>query len=270
MNVLRGAASPLALYVSALTVAMVLPIAVVVLTSLTPREFLEFPPSGLSLRWYVAILESGVWTTALQVSLQIALIATSASLVIGVMAALGLRAASGRWSTGLQTFFLSPLMIPSLLIGLGLLRLFDEAHIRPSILTVAVGHTMIATPYVIRYVLASLAGIDPALERASAILGAGAWRTFRRITLPLMRPGIVAGALFSFIMSVDDVNIALFLSDIHVLPFSVKLMGHVEQNADPLGAAVASILVILAFVVLLVCDRIAGIDWMFGIKAGND
>ena len=262
--------SPLGIYAVVVAAAMVLPIAIVILTALTPKEFLEFPPSGISLRWFEEVWRSEVWTNALLISLRIAGIATAAALLVGVTAALALRATTSRWSASLQAFLLSPLMIPSMLIGLGLLRIFDEARISPSVLTVAIGHTMIATPYVIRYALASLSGIDPVLERAAGILGASGWRTFTRVTLPLMRPGIIAGALFSFIMSLDDVNIALFLSNIQVHPFSVKLMGHVEQNADPLGAAVASVLVIIAFVVLLVCDRIAGIHWMFGIRSGSE
>jgi putative spermidine/putrescine transport system permease protein len=256
-------------YVALLTVAMVLPTVVVLIASLTPREYLAFPPGGLSFRWYGAVFESGVWMSALWVSIRIATLVTIAALLLGIPAALALRAAKSRISATLQAVFLSPLMIPSILIGLGLLRFFDEMHVRPSVATVALGHTLLATPYVIRYVLAGLAGVDPALERAAGILGAGKWRTFSKVTFPLMRHGIVAGALFSFIISLDDVNIALFLSDIRVVPFSVKLMSHVEQNADPLGAAVASVLVLIALAVLFVCDRIAGIDWMFGIKGSR-
>lgn len=270
MNLRQPVMSPLGIYAVVLAALMVLPIAIVILTALTPKEFLEFPPSGLNLRWFGEVWASEVWMKALGVSVRIAVLATVCALVVGVTAALALRATASRWSAALQAFFLSPLMIPSMLIGLGLLRLFDWAHVSPAVVTVAVGHTMIATPYVIRYALASLSGIDPVLERAAGILGADPLRTFTRVTLPLMRPGIVAGALFSFIMSLDDVNIALFLSNIQVQPFSVKLMGHVEQNADPLGAAVASVLVIIAFVVMLICDRIAGIHWMFGIRSGSD
>ena len=260
----------LALYVALLTGIMLLPTAVVIMTSLTPKEYLEFPPSGLSLRWYATVFESGAWVSSLLISFYIALLATVSSLLLGIPAALALRSIRSRRGASLQAVFLSPLMIASILIGLALLRFFDEWHVRASVMSVAIGHTLLATPYVIRYVLAGLAGVDPVLERASGILGAGKWRTFCKITYPLMRHGIVAGALFSFIISLDDVNIAMFLSDIHVLPFSVKLMGYVEQNADPLGAAIASILVIIAFAVLFICDRIVGIDWMFGIRSNKD
>jgi putative spermidine/putrescine transport system permease protein len=87
-----------------------------------------------------------------------------------------------------------------------------------------------------------------------------------RVTFPLIRHGILAGALFSFIVSLDDVNIALFLSDVHTTPLPVQLFSYIEQNADPLGAAVASILVLLASLAILICDRIVGIEWLFGIK----
>ena len=104
---------------------------------------------------------------------------------------------------------------------------------------------------------------------SSADSGAGPLRTFFKVTLPLIRHALIAGALFSFIVSLDDVNIALFLSDIHVSPLSVQLLGYVQQSAGPLGAALASLLVRAAFAAIFVCDKTAGIDFLFGIRRGT-
>jgi len=125
---------------------------------------------------------------------------------------------------------------------------------------------VIAIPYVVRFVLASLAGVDPALDRAARVLRSGRWRAFRKVTLPLIRHGLIARALFSVIVSVDDVNIALCLSDVHVSPLAVQLLGYVQQTTDPRGAAVASLLMVVALVLIFICDRIACIDWLFGIR----
>lgn len=257
----------LRLYVGLATIAMALPILIVLGTSLSPRAFLEFPPSGIDFRWYMAVLNNPAWTESLRLSFQIAAIATVSSLLLGVPAVLALRKIRSSWSVTLQTFFLSPLMIPTILIGLALLRTFESWDIRPSIVTVAVGHTIIAMPYVIRYVLASLSSVDPAVERAALIHGASPWRTFWTVTFPLMRHGIIAGALFASIVSLEDVNVSLFLSQIHLQPFAFRLLGYVEQNANPLGAAAASLLVLTAMIMLFICDRIAGINWLFGIKS---
>jgi putative spermidine/putrescine transport system permease protein len=256
----------LRVYVAAMVVLMVLPIAVVLLTSLTADAYLSFPPHGISLRWYLDVVTDDQWMSAVTTSVQVGAIVVVLAMLIGVPAAIGLHNARGGLATALQTFFLSPLMIPSLVIGLSLLRFYETLDVAASAFSVALGQSLVAAPYVVRFVLASLVGVDPGLERAARILGGGRWRTFRKITLPLIRHGLIAGALFSFIVSVDDVNIALFLSDIHVTPLSVQLLGYVQQSADPRGAAVASLLVIVAFVLIFVCDRIAGIDWLFGIR----
>lgn len=256
----------LCLYVTLMVVLMVLPIAIVLLTSLTPDAFLSFPPHGFSIRWYRDVVGDDEWLSSIADSLQIGGLVVLLAMLIGVPAAIGLRHARGAMATTLQTFFLSPLMIPSLVIGLAILRFYTALDLAASALSVAAGQALIAIPYVVRFVLASMAGVDPALDRAARILGSGRWRTFRKVTLPLIRHGLIAGALFSFIVSVDDVNIALFLSDVHVSPLSVQLLGYVQQSADPRGAAVASILMLVAFVLIFVCDRIAGIDWLFGIR----
>ena len=254
-------------YVAIATLAMLFPIAIVIGTSLTPRAFLEFPPSGLDFKWYVSVLSSSTWTGSLLLSFQIAALSTCTSLLLGVPAALALRKISSRWSVTLQTFFLSPLMIPNILIGLALLRTFEQLGIRPSIVTLAIGHTIISMPYIVRYVLASLAGVDPALERAARIHGATALRAFRTVTLPLINHGVIAGALFAAIVSLDDVNVTLFLSRVQLQPFSFRLLGYVQQSANPLGAAAASLLVLIALALLFACDRIVGINWLFGIKS---
>jgi putative spermidine/putrescine transport system permease protein len=249
-----------------MTVLVLLPIFVVVLVSFTASDFITFPPPGLSLEWYRAVLTDPQWTSSLWLSLRIAALVTLFSVVLGVPAALALQSSTGASAAAAQTLFLSPLMVPTIVIGFALLHIISTLGIGASALTVAIGQTILALAYVVRLVLASLAGVDPQLERAAAILGSSPWRTFWTVTFPLIRHGIVVGALFSFIVSVDDVNIALFLSNVRNAPLSVTLFSYIEQNADPQGAAVSSLLVLIAMVLLAICDRIVGIGWLFGIR----
>lgn len=253
-------------YVSAMAVLVILPIAVVIGASLSESAYLTFPPEGLTLKWYGETLGTSLWIDSFWLSLEIGLMVAVLTTSIGVPAAIALRNMRGPLANVLQMLFLSPLMLPTILIGLSLLQFYQKVGIATSAITVTLGHTIIACPYVIRLVLASFAGVDPNLERVASILGAGPIRRFLRVTFPLIRHGILAGALFSFIVSLDDVNIALFLSDVHTTPLPVQLFSYIEQNADPLGAAVASILVLMASVAILVCDRLVGIEWLFGIK----
>ena len=259
----------LTVYTTVITALVLLPILIVLLISFTASDYIIFPPPGFSLEWYRTVLSDPQWTTSLRLSLKIATIVTAFSLLLGVPAALALRSGSGFLATAMQTLFLSPLMVPTIVIGFALLRVFSMVDIRASALTVAVGQTVLAMAYVVRLVLASLAGVDSKLENAAAILGSGPWRTFWTVTFPLIRHGIIVGALFSFIVSVDDVNIALFLSDVRTSPLSVTLFSYIEQNADPQGAAVSSLLVIIAVLLLAIADRIVGIGWLFGIGNGR-
>lgn len=253
-------------YIVVITALVLLPIVIVLLVSFTASDFIIFPPPGLSLEWYRTVLSDPEWMSSLWLSLRIATLVTMLSIALGVPGALALRSSTGVLAAATQTLFLSPLMVPTIVIGFALLRIISTLDIAASALTVAIGQTILALAYVVRLVLASLAGIDPALERAASILGSTPWRTFWKVTFPLIRHGIVVGALFSFIVSIDDVNIALFLSNVRSAPLSVTLFSYIEQNADPQGAAVSSLLVLIAIVLLVACDRIVGIGWLFGIR----
>lgn len=256
----------LSLYVFILCVVIAAPIVVVVLMAFSSQAYFTFPPTGFSLQWFREIGADSEWMASLRLSLAIAVSVATLATILGVPAALGLRRTKGPWSALLQVFLLSPLMLPTMIIGLALLGLLQQLSLVTSMWAVVLGHTVIACPYVVRLVLASFAGVDPSLARAAQSLGASQVRTFFRVTFPLIRHGIIAGILFSLIVSLDDVNIAIFLSDVHVSPLPVRLFTYIEQNADPLGAAVASVLVMLAALLILVCDRIVGIEWLFGVK----
>ncbi|CEG09037.1 Inner membrane ABC transporter permease protein YdcV [Afipia felis] len=253
-------------YVAFISALMIFPIAIVIAASINSAAYLSFPPAGFSIIWYKEVLTDPTWSGSLWLTLKIGIAVSLLSTALGVAAALGLRVVNSAWSGALQTFFLSPLMLPTVLIGLSLMQLYQSLGIRASVLTVTLGQLLIACPYVIRLVLASFNGIDPRLERAASILGANPIRVFWHVTFPLIRHGVLAGLLFSFIVSLDDVNIALFLSDVHTTPLPVQLFSYIEQNADSLGAAAASLLVLLACGAVFICDRLVGIEWLFGAK----
>lgn len=253
-------------YVAFIAFLTITPIVIVIVTSLNSVAFLSFPPAGMSLQWYGEVLTNPMWSGSLWLSVKIGAAVAVLSTVLGLIAALGLRALDNAASSALQTLFLSPLMLPTVLIGLALMQFYHSIDVQASVLTVTLGQMLIAVPYVIRLVLASFAGIDPRLERAASILGANSWRVFRNVTFPLIRHAVLAGMLFSFIVSLDDVNIALFLSDIHTTPLPVQLFSYIEQNADSLGAAVSTLLILLACIAVFICDRLVGIEWLFGAK----
>lgn len=250
-----------------LGVLIVLPIVIVVLSSFTGANYTAFPPPSWGVKWYVAALGNADVVGALETSVAVAVLMTAISVVAGVGAALGLRRLRGSAGSAAQTFFLSPLMLPTVVMGIALLQTFQAMGLTGSVATIAVGQAVIGIPYVVRLTLASAAGVDEGLERAARSLGASSLQVFFRITLPLIRQGIIAGVLFSFITSLDDVNIALFLSGVHTTPLSVWIFSYIEQNSDPLASAVSAVLVVVAAAAILIADRLVGLDWLFGLRS---
>jgi len=245
---------------------ILLPIVVVVMTSFTASGVNSFPPQGLSLRWYQAILDNPEFIDSFRISVTIASLTAVAAVVLGVLGALGL---ARYWFPGrelLSAFFLSPLMVPTIVIGMILLLFYSRVGIPKSFLSIAIGHIILATPYVIRLVYTSLVGIDRTLELAARNLGASAWEAFRRITVPLIIPGLIAGGAFAFIISFDDVSVAIFLASPKTITLSVRIFTYIEHSSDPMITAVNSTVIIIAAVLLVFIEPTFGVGKLFSSR----
>jgi putative spermidine/putrescine transport system permease protein len=176
------------------------------------------------------------------------------SVVAGTLAAIAINHHRFRGRAAVQTFVMLPLLLPSVVIGLGLLQSLGWYRIPTGFLAAVLGHSVIGIPYVTYLVLASLASYDLTLEHASLNLGAGRLETFRRITLPLLSSGIAAGAIFAFLLSFDNVALSLFLTRGNTLP--LRLMQHIQYYADPSVAAASSVLILFSLAVLFVIGRL--------------
>lgn len=244
---------------------LVLPVAVIVASAFNAGASPAFPPNGWSLRWFETFVADEAFVDAMKASLVIATVAAALSVSIGLPAALWVSRTPGRRGAVMEAFLLSPLMLATIVLGVAILQVLLLTGIPTSPLAIAVGHSIIGTPYVARLVLASLAGAPSDCERAARSLGAPPVRAFMRVTLPLAKSGLIAGGLFAFLVSLDDVNIALFLSDVHTTTLPVRTLSYIEQNADPLASAVSAVLVFLVLAFMFLADRIFGIDRMFGL-----
>jgi putative spermidine/putrescine transport system permease protein len=252
---------------TALVYAFVLaPIAVVLASSLTAADYTSFPPEGLSLRWYLAIPDHPEFLESFRISLVVALVTGALATALGTLAALALVRYRFAGRDALNAFFLSPLMLPAVVLGIALLQFYTLTGITRTPLGIVCGHLVITVPYVVRLVSASLAGFDRSLELAAMNLGATPWQAFRRVTVPLVRPGIVAGATFAVIVSFDDVSIALFLAGPHATTLPVRIFTYIEQTFDPLATAVCSVLILVALAAVLVIERSIGLGRMFGAE----
>jgi len=235
------------------------PVAIVLTMSFTEGRSLKFLPPGFSLQWYELLFDS---VKSRQIhraagnSLQVAAIATALAAVFGTLAALGLARARGAWARAADTLFMSPLILPALAFGLAALMYFTFIGLRPSLELIMLGHAVVIVPFVLRTASASLTQLNPALLESSASLGAGAFYTFRRVTLPIIAPGIAAGAFLAFIASLDNVPVSLFLSGPRSDMLPIRMWGMMESTLDVRVAAVSGILVGATLILMLLMERV--------------
>ena len=239
---------------------LLLPTLVVITVSFTSGFSLRFPPPGYSFRWYAALLEAWQLHFAAANSVKVALWTTGLSMLLGVAAALAIARSERLMARILDSVFMSPLVLPALAFGIAALMYFSLIGLPISPLTLIVGHTVVCVPYVLRTTIAALAQLDPALLESSASLGASRLYTFRRITLPLIRPGILAGAFIAFMSSFDNVPVSLFLRDARTDMLPIRMWQDLENRLDVTIAAVSGVMIALTVLALIVMERVAGLS----------
>jgi putative spermidine/putrescine transport system permease protein len=249
---------------SALAITILVgPILVVLITSLTTAPSLKFPPPGLSFKWYEALFDpvrSRHIHVAASNTLLVALSATIVVALLGVAAAVGLAGKRGGLARALENGFLGPLVLPTLAYGFAALMFFSLLGFRPALPLLVIGHAVVIAPFVFRTTLASLTQLDVSLLESSASLGAGRLTTFRRITLPLIGPGIAAGAFLSFIASIDNVPVSLFLSNARTDMLPIRMWGMMESTLDVRVAAASGVLIASVVVLVVVMERLVGLS----------
>jgi putative spermidine/putrescine transport system permease protein len=246
-------------YVAALFAFLALPMVIVVAVSFNAGEFIHFPPRGFSLRWFRHVFEGANFGAAIVVSLQLALLSTLGSLGLGIPAAIALVRYPVPFRDAIQAFLLSPLSLPLIVFGIALLFYAGAIGLQLSFVGLLAGHIVITVPYILRTVLAVYAGVDRHLEEAAMVLGADGVTCFRRITLPLIKPGIVVGSIFSFLTSFDNVPVSIFLTKTETTTLPVAILSYLVYSFDPSVAAVSTLQMLFAVTVLLVLERTYGL-----------
>ena len=244
---------------------LLVPIIVSIAMSFDARSFLgPFPPRELSLRWYESFFTDTYYLRGLRTSVILAVLTAVISTTIGVTVALVLDRHEFRGKDALASAFLSPLVVPTVVIGFALLIFFSVVGVFDGFARLLGGHIIITIPYTIRTTLASLVGIRPSMVEAALSLGATERQAFWDITFPLARTGIIAGAVFAFAFSMDDVAVSLFLADPHSYTLPVALMSMMRAHFDLTIAAAAVMLVVFTLVLIVVLDRMVGLDRLIG------
>jgi putative spermidine/putrescine transport system permease protein len=244
---------------------LVVPVLMTFVASFDARNFMgPFPPKHLSLHWYAKLFDDSRYliglTTTVFVTLPAALIATA----VGVASAIGLDRGRFPGREALGSLFLSPVIVPGVVIGFSLLLFFAKLGIGNGLFRLLLGHILISIPYTTRTTLAGLIGIRPSLGEAALVLGANEWRAFWSVTFPLIKTGIVSGFIIAVAFSLDDVAMSAFLGDSSNYTFSISLLSNMRANFDLTTAAASVLLVGITVLLVLVIDRLVGVEKVFG------
>ncbi|MFT4716980.1 MAG: putative spermidine/putrescine transport system permease protein [Paracoccaceae bacterium] len=235
---------------------------------------LSFDPAAFSLRWYADILANGMvapdaiagwwsdmwnnaqWIRSVRNSFFIGIFATLLATSIGTLAAIGLSRSEMPYKRAIMALLISPMIVPLVIIASGMFFFFSDVGIAKTYTGIIIAHAVLGTPYVIITVTATLVGFDDSLTRASASMGAGPSRTFFKVQMPLILPGVISGALFAFITSFDEVVVVLQLADVKQRTIPRQMFSGIREQISPTILAVATILVIISICLLAVLEML--------------
>ncbi|WPZ33735.1 ABC transporter permease [Thalassobaculum sp. OXR-137] len=230
---------------------LVLPMIIVVPVSFTDQYYLSLPKEGLSLQHYAAFFEKEIWLAATLDSVIVATCSTIAALVLGTLCAIGCWRLASNAAESVRTFMLTPIIVPTIVQALAMYRFWIDLGLMDTYFGLILAHTLIAIPYVVITVSASLANFDVRLEQASRNLGASTSQTIRWVILPSIIPGMLSGALFAFTISFDEIVVALFITSRNVYTLPKRIWDGIQDHLDPTIASIATMLIAITLALLL-------------------
>lgn len=235
------------------------PIIAVVLISFNQTSSLSIDIGVPSLQWYEQMVSNQAFLEGARVSFITAAVVAIVVLLLGVPIALAIARYQFRGKGAISAFFLSPLLVPTVVIGLGLLLVFQPMGLAGTYLGIVIAHFGITVPYVIRTTLMSLKTSDVRCEEAARVHGANSFTTFRRVTLPIIAPGLIAGAAMAFIISFDEAVISLFVAGSGRTTLPVEMFRYLQYRSDPAVAALSVILIAISVALVVVIERVVGL-----------
>ncbi|MCO4839344.1 MAG: ABC transporter permease [Rhodobacteraceae bacterium] len=235
-------------------VFLIAPILAIIPISFSSGSFLSYPLPGFSLKWYEAVLTPYPWLSSLRNSLIIGSATMVIATILGTMAAVGLQNLRFKYKALLTALLVSPLAVPVVVSGVALYFFFASVGLLGTFAGMILAHTVLATPFVVITVSVTLQGFDPTLVQAALSLGANRFEAFRSVTLPIIMPGVVSGAIFAFITSFDEIVVALFIAAPSQFTLPRQLFAGVRDKLDPSIVAVAVLLLVVSTLLILVLE----------------
>ncbi len=229
---------------------LITPILVIIPLSFSSEPWFTYPLPGLSMRWYSEFFGSPAWQASLRNSLIVAVWSTLLSTALGTLAAAGLSRGNLPWRGLIMGLLISPMVVPVVVTAVAMYFAYAAVGLNNSYVGLVLSHTVLATPFVVITVTATLSGFDRSLLRAAASLGASPLISFRRITLPLIAPGVVSGAVFAFVTSWDEVVLVLFLAGPDQRTLPRQMFAGMREQISPTITAAATFLIVLAILLM--------------------
>ena len=245
----------LKLFFGLVALYLIMPIFIVIPMAFSSAEFLTFPPPGFSLKWFQRYFGDSSWIAPTLVSFQIAIAAMIFSTVLGTLSAMALVRSKMRWKGAINSFILFPMIIPAIIVSIALYGYFSKTMLLGTKLGLVLGHSLMCIPFVVVTVSASLKGFDQTVEKAAMICGANRFKTFMKITFPIISPGVISGALFAFIISFDEIVISMFICGVGNKTLPMKMWEGIRIEINPMIAAVSTLLICLSVIVLLSAEK---------------
>jgi putative spermidine/putrescine transport system permease protein len=230
---------------------MVLPILIIVPMSFSEAQYFQFPPRSFSFKWYINFFTDRYWRGSMILSLQVAFITTVLATFLGTLAAFGLDRGQFRGKSVIQAIVLSPRIIPFIITALAAYFFYARLKLIGTRFALITIHTALAAPFVVISLSAALKGFDRTLERAAMGLGASRLQTYLRVTLPVVRPGIISGAILAFMTSFDEVIIAIYICGTSSVTLPKQMWDGMIREIEPTITAVASLLVGVTILLLI-------------------
>lgn len=246
---------------------LVLPTLVIIPISFTDLDYISFPPERYSFRWYETFFSEAAWRNSTINSVIVGLISAFLSTVIGTLAAMGVRTLNPRGAKLVIILMMLPMIIPGIIIAVGLYGMFASLGIIGTYIGLVLAHMIITLPFVFVCVSSIMQKIDWRIVDAARSLGAGPIRTFFKVTFPALSPGILSGAVFAFLISFDEVVVALFLTSFSMTTLPVQMWNGIRFEISPAVAAAATIMLILSLILLALYS---GINYLANRRQPSD
>jgi len=231
------------------------PVITIFVSSLNNANFISFPPQNITFKWYVEVFQNSNLIQSLGTSIYIGIVTAILSIILALSVSLALEKNNFPGKNIINSLLFAPITLPMVVLGIGLLFFLTSIGLVRTNTGLILSHTVVALPYAMRSLASSIKGIDADVERSAAILGAKPFKILYKVTVPMILPGVIAGGMFSFLISFNNITLSIFLVGPKTNTFPVVLYHLTENVLSPIIAAAATISIALSAIIVIILEK---------------